>query len=65
MFYTVDVSFMKVHVFISETQFPTVFHSLCVWHKAKNMASALKEMTKKAANKSLREWEKDIIDHFW
>lgn len=48
-----------------ETNYPTVYHSLDVWHKSKKLKKALGEASKLQGMGKLLKWNGNIANHFW
>ncbi|XP_062500796.1 uncharacterized protein LOC134178034 [Corticium candelabrum] len=48
-----------------DAEYKEIFHSLDVWHKAKKLAKALSEASKKKELAELRPWKRSIVNHFW
>ncbi|XP_052820913.1 uncharacterized protein LOC128246652 [Mya arenaria] len=42
-----------------------IFHSHDIWHVAKNLGKKLTKLSLKKDNRILRDWIKDIVNHFW
>jgi rubrerythrin len=47
------------------TEFPSVHHSMDIWHKSKKLRAALLEAGKTKMNVNLVKWADSIVNHFW
>ncbi|KAM7427403.1 hypothetical protein ABFA07_021457 [Porites harrisoni] len=45
--------------------FPTIFHSLDVWHKAKSIRKCINKIGSAKNMEKVSQWADHIINHFW